>query len=127
MGDFNASQSSWGSKKNNDLGVMMYEILQRHNNLHICNSQQYTRKDQIIDLTIASDQLANKVINWQVKEEVFLNTDHKLIQFECGQSEIVEKVIKWDFNKTNWSEFEKECDARFKEWKGDQRNVQELY
>ena len=29
MGDFNASHSSWGSKKNNNLGLMMFNMLQK--------------------------------------------------------------------------------------------------
>ena len=50
--------------------------------ISILNNSVSTRKDKIIDLTISSNMLLDKVSNWKVTEEVFLNTDHKLISFE---------------------------------------------
>ena len=39
----------------------------------------------IIDLTIASTVLSNKISNWKVQHEVYLNTDHNLITFHVGE------------------------------------------
>ena len=52
--------------------------------LMVVNNCVPTRKDRIIDLTIVSNRLKDKIINWIVQQEVYLNTDHSLISFNVG-------------------------------------------
>ena len=43
------------------------------------NNDIPTRMDKIIDLTIVSNNLSEKLMNWKVQNETYLNTDHSLI------------------------------------------------
>ena len=59
------------------------------------NNANFTRKDIIIDLTITKSSFASKFSGLRLNEEVFLQSDHKLITFELGQkkrSRIMGKV-----------------------------------
>ena len=64
-------------------------------------SVQPTRKDKIIDLTIVSTVVAGKVSGWKVQQEVYLNTDHNLVSFEYGKSEVESKWERLDFKNAD--------------------------
>ena len=52
-------------------------------------------------MTIVSEGLANKISNWKVDNEVFLNTDHKMVSFKLEDIESFGETIKWDFVKAD--------------------------
>ena len=75
-----------------------------------------TRKDRIIDLTIVSNSLKDKINNWGVAQEVYLNTDHSHISFNVGDSYIEEIVERLDFRKANWLDWETACSTAIEKW-----------
>ncbi|CAH1778556.1 unnamed protein product, partial [Owenia fusiformis] len=48
-----------------------------------------------------------------VDSEIFLNTDHKLIQFSIGELPKAECKEYWDFKGANWNAFTHECNNLF--------------
>ena len=46
------------------------------------NNDSPTRMAKIIHLTIVSNNLSGKLMNWKVRNETYLNTDHSLILFK---------------------------------------------
>ena len=115
MGDFNAHHPYWLDKDANKLGNKLFDFLV-DKDLVVPNNSQPTRKDKIIDLTIISNSLQEKVSSWRVQKEVYLNTDHSLITFNIGVKLREESVIRYDFKKTNWVEWEKSCTEALEEW-----------
>ena len=75
-----------------------------------------TRKDRIIDLTIVSTSFSDKISNWKVQQEVYLNTDHNLVTFNIGEEEPEESIEKLDFRNADWVKFEKECSESIEGW-----------
>ena len=114
-GDFNAHHPAWQDKTENVLGKMLHEYL-INKPISILNNSVPTRKDKIIDLTISSNMLLDKVSNWKVTEEVFLNTDHKLISFELGRRKEKDTWERFDFKPVDWRVWERECDTVFGNW-----------
>ena len=80
------------------------------------NNSEPTRKDNIIDLTIASTVLSSKIEKWKVQHEVYLNSDHRLISFEFGEETSIEVLERFDFKNTDWDKYEKECSEAVEEW-----------
>ena len=105
MGDFNAHNPYWLDKDANKLGNELFDFLV-DKDLVVANNSQPTRKDKIIDLTIISNSLQEKISSWKVQKEVYLNTDHSLITFNIGVKLREDPVIRYDFKKTNWVEWE---------------------
>ena len=62
-----------------------------------------------IDLTFATRQLSTEVIDWQIKENEYSDSDHEVIQFSVVTEniELVESSFNAPFNiqKANWSQF----------------------
>ena len=75
----------------------------------MANNAIPTRKDRIIDLTIVSNSLKDKINNWGVAQEVYLNRDHSLISFYVGDSYIEKIVKRLDFRRANWLDWETAC------------------
>ena len=115
IGDFNAHHPYWYDKDANRLGNELFEFLV-DKNLVVMNNESPTRKDKIIDLTIVSASLSDKVINWKVQQEVYINTDHSLISFHLGGDNSEVAVERLDFRKTNWSEWETACTEAIEDW-----------
>lgn len=82
----------------------------------VVNNNEPTRKDRIIDLTIVSNCLKDRVLKWKVQKEVYLNTDHSLITFNIGIEEKEESVQRFDFKNTNWDEWKETCTEAIEEW-----------
>ena len=111
--DFNAHHQGWGDVSCNRLGELMFNDLVTKD-IKVVNNNTPTRKNHIIDLTLVSSSICGKVRQWKVAEEVSLNTDHKLVSFQLGDMEVEEISERWDFSKTNWSEWEKGCEEKLK-------------
>ena len=95
-------------------------------NYTIMNSEEPTRKEHIIDLTIVSDILASKVTNWKVQKEIYLNSDHSLFSFDFGQPGERKIVERYDFKKADWKKWEERCEVLVGEWLSDRRKETEI-
>ena len=84
-GDFNGKSPEWGETRLDKRGNAICEFVARNDLTVMNNGQEHTfrRGDtgSIIDLTIASENLASKIENWRVLEEITLS-DHQYITFD---------------------------------------------
>ena len=83
-GDFNAKHSDWGSPTNDKRGEALVDLINSIG-LVTCNKGKKStfHKGSIIDLTIASPALAQKIKYWKVLDDVTLS-DHFYIEFELS-------------------------------------------
>ena len=63
------------------LGNEFFEFLS-DKDLTPMNNDSPAWMDKIIDLTIVSNNLSGKLMNWKVQNETYLNTDRSLISFK---------------------------------------------
>ena len=94
--------------------------------LVVMNNAEPTRGDKIIDLTIASTVLSNKISNWKVQHEVYLNTDHNLITFHIGEEGSEEVTERLDFRKADWVKWKEVCSESVEEWIGNRSQVSDI-
>ena len=65
-----------------------------------------------LDLTFSTSQLSAEIIDWQIKENEYLGSDHEVIQFSIITEDIT--LIKSSFNssfniqKAKWIEFKQQ-------------------
>ena len=115
IGDFNAHHPYWFDSSANKLGNELHDFIV-DKDLVILNNAEPTRKGNIIDLTIVSTSLSNKISDWKVQHEVYLNTDHNLVTFNIGEEEVEEATERLDFRNADWDKFEKGCSESLEEW-----------
>lgn len=103
-GDFNAKHSDWGSPANDKRGEALVDLI-NSTGLIVCNEGRKStfNKGSIIDITIASPTLAQRVRNWKVLDEETLS-DHFYVEFEISHtherdSTPPQKPRKVDLNK----------------------------
>lgn len=84
-GDFNAHAMMWGSKYTSCKGVKLINCMEAVNltlinegNSPTCVRQQGS---SIVDLTWATPQIAGRINNWKVEEEVVSLSDHNYLTF----------------------------------------------
>ena len=82
--DSNAHSQMWMSESANSRGDVLEDFIAL-NNLFVCNiGNKYTYDcatgQSIIDITLVSQPLVDRVSNWKVHEENYF-TDHKLVLF----------------------------------------------
>ena len=116
-GDFNAKSTIWGNRCNNNRAVTMLEFLAA-NSLQILNnnnSPTFVRDKQmsIIDLTIASDDMKERISKWKVEDSETLS-DHNMIVWETTDNtpkgniqRTMNKQHNWDLKKYNEQIFAK--------------------
>ena len=73
----------------------------------------------------------DKISNWKVTEEVFLNTDHRLISFELGRRKEKDTWERLDFKAVDWQLWdwqlwESECDLVFADWIEENRQKKDV-
>jgi len=80
-GDFNAKHTDWGSPTSEKRGEALSDLISALG-LVICNKGNSStfHKGSIIDLTIATPNIARKVLGWRVLDEESLS-DHHYIEF----------------------------------------------
>lgn len=102
--DANAHHTIWSSTDINKRGEDLLNYMSS-NNIDICNrgdSPTFVNsiRQEVLDLTICSDLLSEKIVNWHVSDEESLS-DHKQIRFDFkAGSEITESYR--NPKKTNW-------------------------
>ena len=125
IGDLNAHHPYWFDSSANRLGNEMFDFLV-DKELVVMNNAEPTRGDKIIDLTIASTVLSNKISNWKVQHEVYLNTDHNLITFHVGEEGSEEVTERLDFRKADWEKWKEVCSESVEEWIGNRSQVSDI-
>ena len=107
--DSNAHNEVWGSTDTNRRGEILLEYLIA-NNLVISNEGNNPtflnkRSEQVLDLTLSSERIAQKITNWRVVEEDSFS-DHRLITFRiCSKPDGAARIISL-VKKTNWNKFQ---------------------
>ena len=118
--DVNAKSIWWGSPKNDRRGDEVVDLLSQHN-LNVLNNGnvptfETTRNgiyfSNIIDVTISSDNMINRVTNWRVDRDISPMSDHNAILFELkvnNANEICDRetTFLYKTNKANWEKFAK--------------------
>ena len=113
-GDFNAKSPDWGEARLDRRGTMVSELIARRDLavLNTGNGQTFRRgsASSIIDLTLCSQTLARKVVNWRILEEESLS-DHLYIYFEVNdkarhtmpenEGATPSRAPDWDIRKLN--------------------------
>lgn len=89
--DANSHHSVWGSTDTNARGIKLLEYL-AGTELEILNvgdtpTFRSGTREEVIDITLCSNQIMNKIRNWRVEEEDTLS-DHSLITFKLGTHEV---------------------------------------
>ena len=125
IGDFNAHHQYWHGENANKLGNELFEYLS-DKDLSVMNTEQPTRKDKIIDLTIVSNVVAGKISNWRVQQEVYLNTDHNLVTFEYGNSTEEGTWERLDFRNADWTKWEIRCEEQIESWLEERRLANDI-
>lgn len=82
--DANAHHNSWGSEGNNNRGKQLHDFIVS-NNLYIANRGREptfvnSRSQTIVDVTLASTKIYDKIREWRVSSAVTMS-DHRWIKF----------------------------------------------
>lgn len=102
--DANAHHTVWGSSDINKRGESLLEYISA-NNIDICNrgdkpTYVNSRRHEVLDLTLCSQILTDRITSWEVSDEVSLS-DHKHITFSIERGETVREFYR-DPRNTNW-------------------------
>ncbi|XP_062710252.1 uncharacterized protein LOC134288683 [Aedes albopictus] len=102
--DANAHHTVWASKDINSRGECLLEYI-TDNEIDICNRGDVPTfinaiREEVLDLTLCSPTISDKIKNWHVSDEISLS-DHKqiLFEYEAGQ-QLIQTIT--DPRKTNW-------------------------
>ena len=126
-GDFNARCTTWGSSKNEERGEMWFEwnaangmvTINNGNATHINKSNG---KEDVLDLSIVSENLVEFVSNWHIDKYLYEEcgiSDHYAYCFNLRiKKEEIESYSKyaWQFNDSKNEEFILDLDERLKQW-----------
>ena len=102
--DANAHHTVWGSNNINKRGESLLEYISA-NNIDICNTGNKptyvnSRRQEVLDLTLCSQILSDKLCHWKVSDEESLS-DHRHITFSIEGGEILREFFR-DPRNTNW-------------------------
>ena len=117
--DANSWNQVWGSSDNNPRGTALLDWI-LGTQLHIVNKGNKPtfndiRREQVIDITLCSNNIVDNIENWHVSNDVTLS-DHNRIEFDfilehADNSDDTYRNIK----KTNWSTFKNELKENFQD------------
>ena len=105
--DANAHHTVWGSNDINSRGESLLEYISAEN-IDICNTGNKptyvnSRRQEVLDLTLCSQILSDKISCWEVSDEESLS-DHRHITFFIEGGEISREVFR-DPRNTNWERY----------------------
>ena len=126
--DANAHNVIWGSSDTNDRGIALMEfisannlfILNRGNRPTFCNSI----REEVIDLTLCSEDFSTDISNWEVWQEESLS-DHRYIRFDIGSVQEL-PLFRRNVRQTDWSAFREKLTAYLETWEIPSMDVQGL-
>ncbi|XP_053687324.1 uncharacterized protein LOC128736851 [Sabethes cyaneus] len=112
--DANAHHTLWGSTDINNRGECLLEFLSS-NNIEIANRGNEPRfinaiREEVLDLTLCSPVISEKIQNWHVSDEASLS-DHRHIIFEWVGG-LVSQVAYRDPRKTNCDQYASELESK---------------
>ena len=120
MGDFNARHPMWFNTDSNKLGDQLSSYLTTAD-YTIANSNMYTHKNSIIDLTLIKG-CKDLVSNWSAHPEIMVNTDHTMIMFDLSLSKNQTKKPRWNIKKADWDKWRTETRTTFETMKNNISN-----
>ena len=105
--DSNAHSTLWGCQEPNSRGEMMEEFIMT-NNLVVCNrgtepTFATRRASSIIDITLCSSSLFNKIMDWRVNKGPYYS-DHNRILFSLS-TETTPTERSWVLKSADWGRF----------------------
>ena len=105
--DANAHHILWGSSDVNHRGERLIDFI-LSSNLEILNrgnrpTFKNSRRQEVIDISVASLSLSDRINKWHVSEEQSLS-DHNHIEFELGSDPPATPSYR-NSRKTNWAEY----------------------
>jgi ribonuclease HI len=105
--DANAHHINWGSSDINLRGTHLMEFISE-NNLEIANKGNEptfitSNRKEVIDITLVSLQLVNRISNWRVSDKMSLS-DHQYLEFNLSSLKIEETEFR-NPKKTDWVKF----------------------
>ena len=105
--DTNSHSTLWGCMENNVRGDALDDFLFEQNlivlNRGAMPTFETSRASSIIDITVASEDLSNSILNWQVHSEDHFS-DHKLISMQARLS-TPEPALSRNLKKADWGKF----------------------
>ena len=127
-GDFNAHHINWGSADNNYRGekVMDFIISTELTIQNLGSKPTFVRTNcsTIIDLTLTTQFIGNKIKNWHVIDD-YTGSDHKYIQFVLSLKNCYEVKTRHP-RKTNWEKYQETLTNDLKDIKTNFKNVVEF-
>ena len=126
--DTNGHHYMWGSKKPNKRGRSLAEYITSEN-LKVANEGNTptfssANGETIIDVTITTSNIIDKIKDWQVLEEESLS-DHRYITFQVT-SETELKTPRINLRRTNWKRYRTELMERTRQAQQDITTTEEL-
>ena len=126
--DANAHHIIWGSTNINERGNILMELISE-SKLDILNKGSTptfvtSNRAEVLDLTLSSSFIAERIHNWRVTNEVSLS-DHKHIQFELQINNIFDESFR-NPQKTDWVKFENQLSTKMKDFDNKINNIQDL-
>lgn len=113
-GDANAHHTIWGSSNINVRGELLFNYI-LNTKMLLCNRGNeptfiIRNRQEVLDITLVSDSLIDKVVIWRVLNEHSFS-DHRYI--ECIiEEEIPRPNLNRNFRKTDWQVYEHELKKR---------------
>lgn len=117
-GDVNAHHASWGCKSTDKRGEILADFILEENLVLLNQGSKPTfepenGKGKIIDLTLATPGIGNKIFGWKVVDKDSFS-DHKLIQFSLN-TEVTLEVPFRSKRATRWEPFQRLLTSKFKD------------
>ena len=102
--DANAHHTIWSSSDTNKRGELLFEYITK-NDMEFCNTGNSPTfinsiREEVLDLTLCSASIADKIHNWHVSDEISLS-DHSHILFEYTVNDLENQSFR-DPRKTDW-------------------------
>ena len=118
--DCNSHNEAWGSTDNNHRGDALLDYLMT-TNMHICNignrpTFKNVIREEVLDITLASTGIMDKIENWKVSEEETFS-DHNLIEYELNLTQQSQTEEFRNVKKTRWSQYQHELTKKVEEKK----------
>ena len=103
--DANSHNLIWGSTNNNKRGEDLLEFIMT-SNLHLCNTGTKptfvtANREEVLDITLASTRLLDKIVNWKVSDADTVS-DHKRLEFNIRLTHDNLNTNFRNVRKTNW-------------------------
>jgi ribonuclease HI len=112
--DSNSHNNLWGDPRNDERGQAIIDFSIEHNLTIVNDSSVPTyssgQRNSCIDLTLVSQNLFNKTINWKVELDD-IGSDHRLITFEISDSDTKEQKIRTK-RKTKWIRYAEKVEIK---------------